>query len=159
MTLSNNLATFLRKYRAEQGITQEALADLVGNRRKNIIQWEQGNPVGIGLTELEEISIRIGVPLDEVLGLSKKADNGGTGLIGMAGQIAQHSVQSAIEIIRKLPEAAIIQPLFTSQDKRTLESLSAAEYSAVETVLRQVEYFRTRPRGPFKGSSKDSDTR
>ena len=67
------LADYLKKYRKDNNITQEELANKLYVTKQAVSKWETER----GLPDIEmykELSLLLGVSVDELLGLDKKDD-------------------------------------------------------------------------------------
>lgn len=72
MDYQNAFIKNLKKYRRENNLTQNDLAEMIGYSQKNIAKWEQGHslpPIDI----MVELSKKMKVSLDELLGLNVKS--------------------------------------------------------------------------------------
>jgi transcriptional regulator with XRE-family HTH domain len=61
----------LKDYRKQNNLTQDDLAEMLGYSQKNIAKWEQGFTLP-SVDVLIELSNKMGISLDNLLGLSKK---------------------------------------------------------------------------------------
>ncbi len=70
MEYKKELINNLKSYRKKRNLTQEDFAEMLGYSQKNIAKWEQGSSLP-PIEVLIELSILMGISIDELLGLKK----------------------------------------------------------------------------------------
>ena len=67
LSARETLATNLRRFRVERGLSQEALADLAGIHR-NYLGGIERRERNVGLDNIERLARALGVPISELVG-------------------------------------------------------------------------------------------
>ena len=99
----------IKKARLDKGLTQEALADMVGVKKSAVAKWENGRVSEIKRTNLKKLSEALGLNPNQLLGDIEEQPANDDGLtenqrklIDFAGQLSDVQAEKVLRLMQSI---------------------------------------------------------